>query len=101
MLVEKEERDRKEIKKNERERKRLELGDAYISSDDDPSTPESQTEDMSDYDSEALEESHIDDERATIMESESGIIYERFNALRFVALQLKELNERTKSPEKQ
>ena len=110
MLADKEDEQRKDMRRMERERRKLEEGDAYEDSDYDD-----EDEDEDEYDSNSLTFENSDDlynseedggdvSRAVSAQgskrgamSNAGDFEEPFNALRFLALQLKELNEKPKS----
>ncbi|CDW78107.1 UNKNOWN [Stylonychia lemnae] len=121
-LAEKQDALQKEMRRRERDRKKLEMGEEYESSeqsrfDNSDDSSGFNSSDDSDYDSEGVSEEYDPDEQDSENQSEMNIdsspspspkkkrrrnrerestiyeIEEQFNALRFLGLTLKELNE--------
>jgi len=118
MLAEREDKEHRELRRRERERKRLEQGDNYVSDDDslDENEEDEDDEDDSDYDSEAESAAQESDimgggiepasavtrkKRGTHSRlSEGSDIALRFNALRYLALNLKSQNDSMGVPDR-
>ena len=117
MLTDREERDHRDMRKRDRERRRLSNGDDYVSDDDSEDLKEEDEDDYDDetseYDSEvrsemqdvAVSELKTVDGRSSVAHrrkrgTNSNVddmdLHHRFNPLRFLALNLKSQNETMK-----
>lgn len=119
MLTEREEREHRDLRRRERERQRLMKGDYYVSDHDSEEVKEEEEEEYDDetdseYDSENSASELVDagvselvgaDGKSSVMRKKKGTssrmsdgmdISHRFNALRFLAMNLKSQNETMK-----